>query len=150
MVEMEDAFDSVVIGTGLGEALLSAALSAAGHSVLHLEPGSGYGRADGAMSLDRLIEFISSPDGALAGFGNVSISPTTSSLYDSVKGSGAKGFTLELAPKLLPARGALVETLIRSGVGRYVEFRGLQGIHILLSDAFEKVSYASLCYIALP
>lgn len=40
-------------------------------------------------------------------------------------------YNLDLAPKLLSCEGELVEILIRSGVGRYLEFKGVDDIFML-------------------
>jgi hypothetical protein len=54
--------------------------------------------------------------------------------------SVSRQYNLELCPKLLYSRGPLVELLIDSGVGKYMEFRGLENIYMRKKDgSFEKV-----------
>nr|CAG8558798.1 9928_t:CDS:10 [Entrophospora candida] len=50
-------------------------------------------------------------------------------------------YYLDLAPKLVPCRGELVELLITSGVGRYIEFKALDKTYIYSEkeDNFDKV-----------
>lgn len=40
----------------------------------------------------------------------------------------SRSYNLDIAPKLLSCEGELVEILIRSGVGRYLEFKGVDDI----------------------
>ncbi|KAJ3038295.1 hypothetical protein HDV00_000806 [Rhizophlyctis rosea] len=51
----------------------------------------------------------------------------------------SRKYNLELSPKVLFCRGPIVELLISSGVGRYLEFKALEGIYLRWEDAFEKV-----------
>ncbi|CAG8474496.1 7056_t:CDS:10 [Ambispora gerdemannii] len=52
----------------------------------------------------------------------------------------SKRYNLELAPKLMPCRGELVELLISSGVGKYLDFKAVEQTFIYLgADEFEKV-----------
>lgn len=46
---------------------------------------------------------------------------------------------MDSTPKLLGTRDALVETLIRSGVGRYLEFKSVDDIYILDDNSLVKV-----------
>lgn len=43
----------------------------------------------------------------------------------------SRSYNLDSTPKFLGSRDALVETLIRSGVGRYLEFKSVDDIYIL-------------------
>lgn len=53
----------------------------------------------------------------------------------------SRSYNLDTTPKLLGAREELVETLIRSGVGRYLEFKNVDDIFIFdkSSKSLEKV-----------
>ncbi|KAI9266672.1 hypothetical protein BDA99DRAFT_436598 [Phascolomyces articulosus] len=46
----------------------------------------------------------------------------------------SRSYNLDLTPKLLSCNGKLVEILIRSGVGRYLEFKGVDDIGIYDSE----------------
>lgn len=48
-------------------------------------------------------------------------------------------YSLDLAPKLLSSRGALVDLLIQSGVGHYLEFKGVEASYIYTGAVFEPV-----------
>lgn len=53
----------------------------------------------------------------------------------------SRSYNLDIAPKLLGSREELVEILIRSGVGRYLEFENVGDIHMYdeTLKALEKV-----------
>lgn len=53
----------------------------------------------------------------------------------------SKRYNLELLPKLMSCRGELIELLISSGVGRYLDFKAMETTYIFTrnDDAFEKV-----------
>lgn len=42
----------------------------------------------------------------------------------------ARQYNVDLAPKLLASRGDLVDVLIQSGVGRYLEFKGVDDMFV--------------------
>lgn len=58
-------------------------------------------------------------------------------LIQLVKAS--RQFNIELTPKLLYSRGPLVELLISSGVGRYLEFKALEQIFLCWEGTVELV-----------
>ncbi|KAI8890774.1 rab protein geranylgeranyltransferase component A [Backusella circina FSU 941] len=53
----------------------------------------------------------------------------------------SRSYNLDTVPKLLGTRDDLVETLIRSGVGRYLEFKNVENIYVFDDDSnmMEKV-----------
>ncbi|CAB4487673.1 rab protein geranylgeranyltransferase component A [Rhizophagus irregularis] len=52
----------------------------------------------------------------------------------------SKQYNLDIAPKIMPCRGELIELLISSGVGRYLEFKALDKTYIYSDqDTFDKV-----------
>ncbi len=51
----------------------------------------------------------------------------------------SRSYNLDSTPKLLGSHDTLVETLIRSGVGRYLEFKSVDDIYILDQGSLEKV-----------
>ena len=53
--QAEEPWDCLLLGTGLSESILSAALSKAGLRVLHLDDAPVYGRHLAALSLDQLL-----------------------------------------------------------------------------------------------
>ncbi|KAG2179963.1 hypothetical protein INT43_003750 [Umbelopsis isabellina] len=53
----------------------------------------------------------------------------------------SRHYNFDLAPKLLTCRGEMVEVLIKSGIGRYLEFKGVEQSFVYDSEskAFDKV-----------
>jgi RAB protein geranylgeranyltransferase component A len=54
----------------------------------------------------------------------------------------SRHYNFDLAPKLLACRGEMVEVLIKSGIGRYLEFKGVEQSYVFdwESQAFDKVN----------
>jgi RAB protein geranylgeranyltransferase component A len=64
--------------------------------------------------------------------------PTCPDLAQALARDGRR-FSLELAPKLIASNGSLVELLITSDIGKYLEFRLLASIFLFV-DHLEQVS----------
>jgi Rab proteins geranylgeranyltransferase component A len=58
----EAVYDVIIVGTGLPESVLSAALSIAGKRVLHLDPNPFYGLRHASVRLERLHDILLDPD----------------------------------------------------------------------------------------
>jgi RAB protein geranylgeranyltransferase component A len=54
----------------------------------------------------------------------------------------SRHYNFDLSPKLLSCRGEMVEVLIKSGIGRYLEFKGLEESYVFEAESktFDKVS----------
>jgi len=50
-----------------------------------------------------------------------------------------RSYCLDLAPQLLLSRGAMVDLLISSDVGRYLEYKALERIYVAEGQGYEKV-----------
>ncbi|KAI8578911.1 hypothetical protein K450DRAFT_245097 [Umbelopsis ramanniana AG] len=53
----------------------------------------------------------------------------------------SRHYNFDLSPKLLSCRGEMVEVLIKSGIGRYLEFKGLEESYVFEAESqtFDKV-----------
>ncbi|SCV70785.1 BQ2448_3547 [Microbotryum intermedium] len=111
-------FNAIIVGTGLSESIVSAALSKAGYSVLQLDQSSDYGDQWASLSLQELSEWASTAPGA-------STSPTAPPTELLPIG---QRFALSLFPTLLRARGPAIDVLVRSKVALYLSFGKLSGI----------------------
>lgn len=58
IMDLEDQFDVVIIGTGLAESILSAACSRIGKTVLHLDNNSFYGESWSSFNFEQLVEWL--------------------------------------------------------------------------------------------
>lgn len=59
----------------------------------------------------------------------------------------SRSYNLDSTPKLLGSHDSLVETLISSGVGRYLEFKSVDDIYLFETDSksLEKVCLENCC-----
>ncbi|KAK0528301.1 hypothetical protein OC835_004719 [Tilletia horrida] len=139
-------FDAIITGTGLTESILAAALASAGHSVLHVDTNGWYGSAWASLSLRELIQWArnrpqESGSGAAEQGTDARYTPQLSFPAFSHAGTGVetvpkeppaelvaldRHYALSLCPTLLPAAGATIDVLIRSGVASYCTFRMLE------------------------
>jgi len=212
--DLPEAFDVIVIGTGLEESMVAAAASRIGHTVLHLDPRDYYGGDWAAFTLDGLQQWIeehqqnsldprtsestkvelkegeelielvtdSSVESAssqwhikddpseeeskeekndvateeesnlsgLAGEADQDSVATQVPTLPAVSKSNrrwpkhkvetsSRRFNLDLIPRLLYSRGAMVELLISSNISRYVEFKACSRVLTVKGGKLEHV-----------
>lgn len=138
-------FDLILVGTGIPESILAAAASAAGKSVLHLDPNSFYGTHFSSLSLDEFSSFVrsesttgpsctpqspaSNPDCDFIAVGlehrclysDFEISTQTPGVLEL-----SRNFNLDLAgPRALLCADSTVDLFLRSGVSQYLEFKSI-------------------------
>ena len=51
----------------------------------------------------------------------------------------SRDFNIDLTPRLVGSSSRFVQVLINSGVGRYLEFKSLEGAYILFEDTLRRV-----------
>ncbi|KAG8828131.1 Rab proteins geranylgeranyltransferase component A [Serendipita sp. 401] len=117
----ENAFDIAVIGTSLAESIVAAALAKAGLRVLHLDESPNYGGRDASLSMIELHHFLLSPPGHITNL-SAPIPISQELLRES------RHYALSLSPSIVPSTGPLVDTLVGSGVARYVPFKLLDAV----------------------
>ncbi|KAM3285622.1 rab escort protein 1 isoform X1 [Capsicum chacoense] len=139
-------FDLIVVGTGLPEAILAAAASAAGKSVLHLDPNPSYGSHYASLPLQEFTSYIESqssdsspisrPD-TDSGYTRVGIA--TRPMYSSVEITSysaepleqSRKFNIDLSgPRVLMCADAMIDLILKSEVNQYMEFKGIDGSFI--------------------
>lgn len=116
----DEAWDVLILGTGLTEAVLSAALSAAGQRVLHVDPAAYYGSEWASLTLTELVQWAAAHDAALAFPRHEGTAPGT--VPDELAAKD-RHYALAVRPTLLPAHGPMLEALIRSKVASHATFR---------------------------
>ncbi|KAF0897882.1 hypothetical protein E2562_001601 [Oryza meyeriana var. granulata] len=139
------SFDVVLCGTGLPESVLAAACSAAGKTVLHVDPNPFYGSLFSSLPLPSFPSFLSSSSSDSV----PSPSSTTPyaavdlrrrSLYSEVETSGtvpepSRRFIVDLVgPRVLYCADEAVDLLLRSGGSHHVEFKSVEGGTLLYWD----------------
>lgn len=130
-------YDFALLGTSLPISILSAALSRAGYSILHIDEEEHYGGPWSSLTLTELVEW--SRNTALhssQGKHNVSIEfpafhngPNDKQKDLNIPDQLAslnRHFSISLAPTVVPCAGPTIDVLIRSKVASYCTFRLLQ------------------------
>ena len=123
----DNHFDVLVIGTGVTESVLSAALSRAGKRVLHIDTNAYYGAEWTSLTLSELSQWATKSNADLA----FPREPAAPGFIPSACKEVDRHYSIALRPALLPARGPMIEALIRSNVASYATFRllGRTGIY---------------------
>uniref|UniRef100_A0A182R9D5 Rab proteins geranylgeranyltransferase component A n=1 Tax=Anopheles funestus TaxID=62324 RepID=A0A182R9D5_ANOFN len=151
--DLPTEFDLIVIGTGLTESIIAAAASRVGKTVLHLDTNDYYGGYWASFNLDTFRKYLqagistdcTATEAINNNFLRLNSLPTAiqngrESWYNFGENGDVDGwnrekieqeyrrFNIDLAPKLLYARGAMVDLLISSNICRYTEFRALDRV----------------------
>ncbi|WFC94374.1 hypothetical protein MBRA1_001004 [Malassezia brasiliensis] len=128
-----DAHDVLILGTGVPEAVLSAALSRAGKRVIHVDAHDYYGSDWASLTLKELLAWAQS-HGAHVAF------PRHGELTDALARLD-RHYSLSVRPALLPAHGPMIEALVRSNVAAYATFRLLDrtGVYDRATHRVERV-----------
>lgn len=131
----ETAYDVIVAGTGLVESIVAGAAALNGLSVLHVDEHGYYGQDHATMPFEQLNEWLEARPAE-----RVRV-VTASEAATAALQSQSRRFNLDLAPKLLLSRGRMVEKLINSDVGKYLEFKVLDStrLHVDGDDGWQAV-----------
>lgn len=182
--DLPSTYDVIILGTGMVESIVAAAVARTGKKILHLDPNSYYGQLWATLSLDSFEQWAQT--GGSSGktmkgteaFNGLSekalnyyetqderdavsdlsfkwniveeIPDSENEAKDDITATGteysikkirdlSRKFNIDLAPKLLFAKGPMVEILIKSQVSKYVEFLNVNNILIYIDDAIERV-----------
>ncbi|KAF7776099.1 hypothetical protein Agabi119p4_4492 [Agaricus bisporus var. burnettii] len=120
---MEDTpFDVIILGTGLTESVVAAALSKWGFKVAHVDENSYYGGNEASLTLDEFVEWIDTPP------------PHSSKISRASRSSEvppfARQYSICLCPTIIPSTGPFIDALVQSGVSKYSSFRLLERIAV--------------------
>ncbi|OQS03060.1 rab proteins geranylgeranyltransferase component A, partial [Thraustotheca clavata] len=134
-VLFESTYDVVVVGTGMVEAIVAGALARVGKKVLHLDTNDYYGSNYGSFNFNQFNEWLNaksvhSDEADLGDNLHVPIKSTfhCTPLFQAQAGGFAPrstSFSIDIQPKLLLSSSPLVDVLVESGVGRYLDFLAL-------------------------
>ncbi|TCD69182.1 Rab proteins geranylgeranyltransferase component A [Steccherinum ochraceum] len=132
----------VILGTGLREAILAAALSKAGFTVAHLDYNEYYGGDDASLSLDELRKWArerSEPPHTSNYLSSQRARFTAvSSSWEAVHAQ-ARHFSISLSPTTLPSVGPLIDSLMASGSSRYGGFKLLERVALYDKPGYVKM-----------
>lgn len=131
---LDPHYDFALLGTSLPISILSAALSRAGFSILHIDEEEHYGGPWASLTLTELLEWSRNTSlHRSQGRHNVSISfpafqqndDDTNTIPQELMGLN-RHFAISLVPTIVPCAGPTIDVLIRSKVASYCTFRLLQ------------------------
>ncbi|GAV47728.1 hypothetical protein ZYGR_0I00240 [Zygosaccharomyces rouxii] len=133
--------DVLIVGTGMVESVLAAALSWQGSSVLHIDRNDHYGDSSATLTVDQIKKWVNSVNqGLFSGcYDNAKLYVSTSIGNHNGK-YASRDFGIDLAPKVLFAKSDLLSILVRSRVHQYLEFQSLSNFHTFENDNFEKLT----------
>ncbi|GAV52742.1 hypothetical protein ZYGR_0AI00240 [Zygosaccharomyces rouxii] len=133
--------DVLIVGTGMVESVLAAALSWQGSSVLHIDRNDYYGDSSATLTVDQIKKWVNSVNqGSFSGcYNNAKLYVSTSVGNHNGKYT-SRDFGIDLAPKILFAKSDLLSILVRSRVHQYLEFQSLSNFHTFENDNFEKLT----------
>jgi len=118
---MDEAYDVVVLGTGLKECILSGLLSVDGLKVLHMDRNLYYGGESASLNLNQIFE---------------KFRPNTKA--NEILGA-SREYNVDLIPKFIMASGILVKILLHTDVTRYLEFKCVDGSFVFRGGKIYKV-----------
>ncbi|QLL34137.1 hypothetical protein HG536_0F04630 [Torulaspora globosa] len=136
-----DKVDVLIVGTGMVESVLAAALSWQGSKVLHIDKNDHYGDSSATMTVDQIKRWVNQVNE-----GEYPKCYSNAKLYVSTSIENGRGrfasrdFGLDLAPKILFAKSDLLSVLVNSRVHQYLEFQSLSSFHTYENDSFEKLT----------
>ncbi|UZJ51371.1 hypothetical protein CBS101457_000691 [Exobasidium rhododendri] len=136
---LDPHYDFALLGTSLPLSILSAALSRAGYSVLHVDEEEHYGGPWSSLTLLELLDWsrnttLHTSQGRrdviieFPAFGSSSATSNSDSdftLPEQLKVLN-RHFSISLSPTIVPCAGPTIDILIRSKVASYCTFRLLQ------------------------
>lgn len=133
--------DVLIVGTGMIESVLAAALSWQGSNVLHIDRNDYYGDSSATLTVDQIKKWVSYVNQGLFDgcYANAKLYVSTSVGNGNDK-YASRDFGVDLAPKILFAKSDLLSILVKSRVHQYLEFQSLSNFHTFESDNFEKLT----------
>lgn len=133
--------DVLIVGTGMVESVLAAALSWQGSSVLHIDKNDHYGDTSATLTVDQIKKWVREVnEGKFSRcYGNAKLY-VSAIIGNSNLRYSSRDFGLDLAPKILFAKSDLLSILVKSRVHQYLEFQSLSSFHTYENDSFEKLT----------
>lgn len=118
---MDEAYDFIVLGTGLKECILSGILSIEGKKVLHIDRNDFYGGKSTSLTPLKALFDMFGVNKDLEAF------------------QRGKDWNVDLIPKFIMANGNLVKLLLHTGVLRYLDFKQVDGSYVFQGGSIHKV-----------
>lgn len=135
-----DKVDVLIVGTGMVESVLAAALSWQGSNVLHIDANDYYGDSSATLTVEQVKRWVAQVnENQIPCYASAKL--YVSPLINNVNGRySSKDFGIDLSPKILFAKSDLLSILVKSRVYQYLEFQSLSTFHTFENDSFEKLT----------
>ncbi|CCK70284.1 GTPase-activating protein MRS6 KNAG_0E00160 [Huiozyma naganishii CBS 8797] len=131
--------DVLIVGTGIVESMLAAALAWQGSSVLHIDSNDYYGDTSATMTVDQVKRWVERIHQGLVPCYSDAKLYVSNSIHPNGKYI-SKDFGIDLSPKILFSKSDLLSILVKSRVYQYLEFQSLSTFHTYENDSFEKLT----------
>lgn len=116
-------------GHSINDSLLTSCLAKQGLSVLHLDEHEYYGDRHASLTVDEMMQWVEAIQSSSTRYSQASYEFPSTPFQDQVS-KVARQYALSVFPTILPARGDLIDLLIEEDVGKYVNFRLVDGVAI--------------------
>lgn len=131
-----DQCDVLIMGTGLIESILAAALSWQGVDVLHIDNKTCYGDLSSTLTIEQIKTWCQEVNGGrIPHFLDAQVY-VSGELYRSDSKFKSKDYGIDLSPKIMFAQSDLLSLLVKSRVYKYLEFQSLSNFHMFENDNF--------------
>lgn len=131
-----DQCDVLILGTGLTESILAAALSWQGVEVLHIDSASVYGDHLLTLTIDQMKKWLAEVNqGKVRHFHDAQVYIPGGKHTNKFN---SKDYGIDLSPKVMFAKLDLLLLLVKLRVYKYLEFQSLLSFHVFENDDFSK------------
>lgn len=124
---LPDQFDCIIVGTGLTNAIVAAACSRIGQTVLHIDKNSFYGHHWASFTFEQLLGWFKLNDPS-----NPCLVTPPSELLEK-----SRMFCIDLTPRFVFSNGTMVDLLVKSNVSRYHDFKNNIRILSMIDDEIQ-------------
>jgi RAB protein geranylgeranyltransferase component A len=114
-------------------------LAKQGLSVLHLDEHEYYGDRHASLTVDEMMQWVDEIQSSSSRYSRASYEFPSAQFQDQLS-KVARQYALSIFPTVLPARGDLIDLLIEEDVGKYVNFRLVDGVAIYQPAQGEQAS----------
>ncbi|KAL7719064.1 Rab GDP dissociation inhibitor [Entamoeba marina] len=118
---MDETYDTIVLGTGLKECILSGLLSVDQKKVFHLDKNDYYGGASASLNLTQLFDTFKNGEKAPESLGR------------------PRDYNVDIIPKFIMSSGEMVNLLLHCNVHNYLQFRAIHGSYVYTMGKVSKI-----------
>jgi len=126
-------YKGLVLGTGMYESLLSAALAYKSYSSINFDLDTSYSAAIKTCSIKEYIQLFTSVYPANKNH-IFRVMDYQTTIQDEEKGK-LRGFNIDLQPRFLYSSSLTVNKMIEAGMDKYMDFRAISGVFFFDEDS---------------